>query len=219
VRNNWQAVLVAVAFCSGVAVACAIPRGPAATVEKESPMLNVQPVLNDLRSGDASTRGSAYQELTRLHNDVASGIVNLAKSGRFFTGDVDLLVKFYSSDTVPLLIEHVHYFKAGAGDEAHPLTGYPCALGLQRFGQLSTAAILEYLWKTPPEDITEKANELYAWLFILAYGDAIGGIAGGPKEAIAVIERARDRATYGERAKANYQRLLDKVKELTGPVD
>jgi hypothetical protein len=229
--NKWQVVLVgAIAFGGALAVAAsALPRGSAGSEPsvKGEPAIDTSEIFRRLKSADVAERDAAFLELTRLHEDVTARLLEIASTPKpqYLMDDsrqlaVELLTKFYSPDAIPILVEHVDYSQPGF-PRALPLERSPgpaldagCALALQRFGQLSTAAILEHLWKTPPEDISEEANKLYAWLFIKAYGGPFGSIAGGPKEAIAVIERARDRA-FNDRAKGNCQRLLDKVKALT----
>jgi hypothetical protein len=223
--NKWQVVLVVVmAFGAGAALsASALSRESAAEgrMAKQEPVIDTSEIFKRLKSADPFERGSAAVELRRLHDDVTARLLNIASTPKpqYSLHDsrqlsVELLTRFHSPETIPLLINHVDYLQPDMRVTEHNrLNGFPCARALRHFGQQGTVGIIEYLWQKPTEEITYKQNELFALVFIQVYG-APGEVGGGPKEAIAVIERARDRA-FGQRAKDNCQLLLDKVKELT----
>jgi hypothetical protein len=121
---------------------------------------------------------------------------------------VKALARMGMREAIPVFVKHVEYYQGGVAEGSVFLSPYPCAGGLVQFGQEGTQGILMYLDQIPPGKLTDKALELYARVFIGVYGTNAGGF----REGIRVVERATARRSD---RKENYQRLLDKLREIT----
>jgi hypothetical protein len=228
-RNSWQVILViAIAFGSGAMLAraglsrpipdratIAIPTAPG-----ERAVRDIGEMLVSLESADIQDRSKAWQDLSFVQRTIVDRLVVILgkEKARNEVGDArqiaaDLLKNCYSEEAVALLVQYIDYRGIGMRSSAEsPYNGYPCAMTLRHYPHQATAAIFTYLAQTPAEKISPKANELYAWLFIGAYG-RVKRLEPG-NDATFLIDRAKDMAV-GEDRKGNYQRLLDTVKELT----
>ncbi|MEX0711456.1 MAG: hypothetical protein WD278_03855 [Pirellulales bacterium] len=121
---------------------------------------------------------------------------------------VQLLAELRAREAIPVFVKHAEYYQGGVGENDVFLDPYPCARALREFGLDGGQGILTYLYKIPPEQLTDKAVELYARVCIGVYPTNAGGF----REAIGVVERATARRSND---KENYQRLLDEMREIT----
>ena len=205
---------VIIALTVGVGICFVSYEADSDTRRRESTM-SVKEVLKGLESEDLDDRLAAKQMLLSFHDELTARLIELAeeRKARYDSADsrqlaVELLAKLGKREAIPVFVKHVEYYQGGLAENPSLLAGYPCALALGQFGLEGAQGILMYLYKIPPDQLTDKAVELYAGVIVAVYGTNAGGF----REGIGVVERATARRSID---KDNYQRLLDKMREIT----
>jgi hypothetical protein len=172
-------------------------------------VVSVREILRGLQSQEIEDRRAAEQTLLTFHRELTDGLMKTVEDDSSDSRQlaVELLAKLGKREAIPVFVKHVEYSHGGVAENPSLLAGYPCALALGQFGLEGAQGILMYLYKIPPDQLTDKAVELYAWVIVAVYGTNAGGF----REGIGVVERATARKSNKE----NYQRLLDKMREIT----
>jgi hypothetical protein len=175
--------------------------------------------VEDLWSEDRQTRADAYTALRNQHREMIIALKNKVAEEKtapmeiFAPPDLaaQLLGRFGSMGdglrtSIPTLVAHVEYRAAALMSDELFLGGYPCAIALRDIGHTSVAYILSHLQVTPPEEVTDNAMELYAYIMIEIYGrDGLG-------ECIAWVQARAERSAQS-RGLANFARLLNYLEQ------
>lgn len=172
---KWRQAGIALILVAGVAI-----RSEAGPEEKIVP---AEALIEQISSQDLGERAGVYAALVREHRELIEGVARIIgdeKRGSFElhaprTLAAQLLGRFGSADfglrkSIPVLVSNVEYKAPMAVIDDSYLTGYPCAMALREIGHTSVDYILAHLWSRAPEEVSDRAIELYARTIEEVYG-------------------------------------------------
>jgi hypothetical protein len=176
--------------------------------------------LSRLASTDSRVRERACKLARRQRKELAEGLCQLVAKPPLAASDemvrhnaLILLSEVGQREAIPLLIANVDWSGPFAPAGAEPFAGYPCAMDLLYYGASVRHEILAYLHGRKPSDVSDKAMELYAWLFERMFRDDIGGYAFARG---IIVDAGKKNAHLREHR--NIGRLLTKFDEVVAKV-